>query len=358
MRNAQKFDPLLAYRTVDESEAIERARKNDAQFYYQKYKTELFRRVCPICDSSEYKILQPYADSFNIVQCKKCTLIYVQDAPSRDCLDDYYQNSESVKLLTEFYLKRNSISNNIVSNSRLEIVKDTALSLNKTKLSILEVGCGDGRFLKSVGEALHNKGFSVTLSGVEPNAYSAQIACENGVNVESMYIGSGSEDGKTLCENNYDLVFCFELIEHVPFPKQLLQSLYSAMCPGGKLILTTPHINGLENILTGYNGYRLLAHAICPPAHLQGFDKLSMGILAVRVGFCIESIEAKGAFDAYALQYYSDHKVLEEPSVNLYKLTNIIKRFGIQNAYESIQQLVNILDASSTMTCIFRKAQV
>lgn len=347
-------NPLLTYRSIEESEVIEQARKKDAQDYFRKYRNHLIQRVCPVCGSAEHKSLTNYAESFSVVQCEKCTLIFIKDAPNKACLDDYYQNSESVRLLTEFYINRNKQNRNPVSASRLANLVDTAVAMKQPHLNILEVGCGDGKFLRALKEALATRGIHVTLYGIEPNLEASGCARANGISIEQSYLGLEDIDEESSSES-YDLILLFEVIEHVVFPEKMLKKLYSDLKLGGVLILTTPNISGLENILTGYNGYRVLAHAICPPAHIQGFNRLTLGLLANRVGFFIHSIEARGLFDAYALQHYIRKNSLAGPGEQLYGLNKYFSLAEEQVFSAELQCLVNLLDASSTMTATFRK---
>lgn len=94
-------------------------------------------------------------------------------------------------------------------------------------------------------------------------------------------------------------MIAFELIEHLGSPKIAMTEIYNWLKFGG-VMLSTPNIEGLENIITGYNGSRVLAHAICPPQHIQGFSRITLSLLAFLTGFHIEEIKAVGSFDIYA----------------------------------------------------------
>jgi 2-polyprenyl-3-methyl-5-hydroxy-6-metoxy-1,4-benzoquinol methylase len=72
-------------------------------------------------------------------------------------------------------------------------------------------------------------------------------------------------------DGSIDCIIASEIIEHVPDPKRFLQSLFNALKPGGKLIITTPYNERIQ--------YSLCIHCnkLTPHnAHLHSFTQTSI----------------------------------------------------------------------------------
>lgn len=104
--------------------------------------------------------------------------------------------------------------------------------------SLLDIGCGDGRFICELSQTAPTK----QLVGVD---YSDRaIALASALNPELDYravdITSDRLDGQ-----QFDVVTLIEVIEHIP-PSELprfMEHAVSFLRPGGRLILTVPHRN-------------------------------------------------------------------------------------------------------------------
>ena len=78
----------------------------------------------------------------------------------------------------------------------------------------------------------------------------------------------------------YDIILHFELIEHLADPYTFMTSLYSLLKTDGVMFFSTPNADGLEMLASGYNDFRLLAHSIFPPMHLNAFSVSNIGHFA------------------------------------------------------------------------------
>ncbi|MUL63469.1 hypothetical protein BOO86_03245 [Mycobacterium sp. CBMA 234] len=60
--------------------------------------------------------------------------------------------------------------------------------------------------------------------------------------------------------SGYDLVLCWDVIEHLPSPMQALERMTAALNPGGGLVLAFPHLWSLKGLLTKFTPY--FVHAL------------------------------------------------------------------------------------------------
>ena len=93
--------------------------------------------------------------------------------------------------------------------------------------AILDVGCWDGRLLRSLPERW-------TKRGIEPNPLAAASARAAGIDVESTSLEAFADDGQ-----RYDAVLMLDVLEHLPDPNQAIERVYSLLVPGGFFLALT-----------------------------------------------------------------------------------------------------------------------
>jgi len=103
--------------------------------------------------------------------------------------------------------------------------------------SLVDVGCGDGRFLREAKERYPEK----DLFGVDysDRAINLARAMNPGVAFESRNIVTDP------LKQKFDVATLIEVLEHIP-PDQVeefIEEVHSLLHPGGHLILTVPHVN-------------------------------------------------------------------------------------------------------------------
>jgi hypothetical protein len=116
------------------------------------------------------------------------------------------------------------------------------------------------------------------------------------------------------------------------------------------LIGSTPNIEGLDNRVVPADGERLLAHGICPPAHVNGFSRPTLHSSLLLCNFDVIGLHAEGQFDVNAFWHYLESNKCDE-------YWSEFKNLVANCDHHRLQQLINSLDASSAMLFIARKAQ-
>ncbi len=101
--------------------------------------------------------------------------------------------------------------------------------------SVLDVGCGGGM----AAEAMARRGSLVTaIDASEAMIKTAKLhAAESGLSIN--YLETHAEQFLQMSTKQFDVVTCFEMVEHVPDPHHTLTALSQLVRPGGWLILST-----------------------------------------------------------------------------------------------------------------------
>ncbi|MFT6267641.1 MAG: 2-polyprenyl-6-hydroxyphenyl methylase/3-demethylubiquinone-9 3-methyltransferase [Alphaproteobacteria bacterium] len=120
---------------------------------------------------------------------------------------------------------------------RVDLIEQQANSLFGK--NIIDIGCGGG----ILSEALALRGAKVT--GLDMAKASLDVAnlhrLESGVKVD--YVLSTAEDWALQHSQQYDVVACLEMLEHVPDPASVVAACSRLVKPGGVVVFSTINRN-------------------------------------------------------------------------------------------------------------------
>jgi len=129
-----------------------------------------------------------------------------------------------------------------------------------TKGTLLDVGAATGFFLKLAVD----RGWSGI--GIEPSAHASAIGREKGLDVRTTTFQADS-----IPPASVDVITLWDVIEHVPDPRAVLQAAYRALRPGGLVAINTPDSGSLIARILGHKW-----HLVVPPEHLFLFNLMSL----------------------------------------------------------------------------------
>ena len=117
---------------------------------------------------------------------------------------------------------------------RLEYIQKNT---NLKNADILDLGCGGGLLT----EQMHKHGANVV--GLDASSKTIKIAKKHAKeqNLKIDYVNTNIEEYSN--KKKFDVIICFELIEHVPNPSKLIENISKIIKPGGKLFLSTINRN-------------------------------------------------------------------------------------------------------------------
>jgi len=332
-------------RTYKEAAEIYAQRLIDAKIIFEKHHQNFSYRSCPVCGSSDVYHLDPFHETYGVDRCCVCQTAFVNPAPNAEALKDYYNNAPSNLMLDQRYRARSKEKKTFILDDRVDVVLELLHTFDSKKtVRILEVGCGSGGFLSRLSSVLSagTYGQKVNLSGIDIDE-NAILAC---VDKRLQLTCCSAEAYVKRQSSQYDIVLHFELIEHLVDPYAFIRDVRKLLKPGGFTVFTTPNASGLELVSSGYNKFRLLAHGIFPPMHLNAFSAYNMTHFAIRSGFHLFRIRTPGKLDVDMISLTRDER--DDAGVRAIAPLDY-------HAKGIIQYLISYLNASSHMECIFRR---
>ena len=245
--------------------------------------------ACPNCGSDSFRFLVTKR-GYDLVRCAECRLVRVRPMPSAEEIADIYRADAGYhdQMAADAGAEAWRAGN---SRGKVQLVERFA-----EPGRILEVGCSAGHFLAAAAQAGWNS------EGVELSPDTAAAARER----TGRKVHVGTLESAELVAESFDVVTMWDVIEHMPRPREALARTWEILAPGGILAIETPNEEGLYPRLslalaplTGIWG-----HAE-PPYHLVQFSKTTLTDMLDRSGFDILHIEQKGLPLSYTLSLAS-----------------------------------------------------
>ena len=204
-------------------------------------------------DSKAYRTSDIFGNSFHIAHCQHCGAYSLQPPPDDKLLalayDDSYYGEQSKKF--SFPLVEN-----ILDWFRQGRARNISRYLKEGD-SLLDIGCGNGYFLFSVG-----KQKPIKLFGIEPEGGSARRAAQ----IPGIQLKIGVLEPGDFQPNSLDAITLIHVFEHLTEPATTLDIITGIIKPGGILMMSFPNIDSWQSRMFKGNWLHL-----DPPRHLFFF---------------------------------------------------------------------------------------
>lgn len=172
--------------------------------------------------------------------------------------------------------------------------------------SLLDVGAGNGYFV-----ALASREFSFEASGLELSSEEVQFA-KDILNVHLV------REDIAQHRMSYDVVTCFNVLEHVLDPRLFITELVKRLKPGGFLVITTPNPGCIHRRLRGLKNWNM----VIPPHHINLFTKASLNTLMARENLIPIDYQTLSTYVNFIRQFDSSNLILRRLFFNLLKMLN------------------------------------
>lgn len=271
---------------------------------------------CALCGpGTEYRVLYPerlqestidfvarktpIRQHFRVVECRGCGLIYSTPILSSETIYRLYQHCS--------FLHEGQLGN-MLRDYRNQLRH--VVSLLPAKGRLLEIGCANGFFL----EAALELGFD-DVCGVEPSEDAVRKAPPH---IRPKIINSiFSPD--LLPKGSFDIVCCFQVLDHLLDPKEVLLGAQALLREGGVLLLINHNIRSWLPRLLGEG---------CPMydiEHIYLFDRKTAAQLLETTGY--EVVRVANIPNSYTLSYAT--KMFPLPGLLKRSLIALLDRIGL-----------------------------
>jgi len=133
----------------------------------------------------------------------------------------------------------------------------------------LDVGAGNGLFVKVAGEEFGWKARGIELSTAEV-VFAKEVL---GVEIETKMLADVPEQ--------FDLLTSFNVLEHVTDPKGLIAEMRDRLNAGGLLVMSTPNPGCAQAKVKGLRDWGMVS----PPHHINIFTRASLELAVTQSGF-------------------------------------------------------------------------
>ena len=280
---------------------------------------------CDLCGSTESELFaegtdyeyQTTLETFRFVRCLRCSYVYLNPRPDEAELGTIYPSN-----YYSYVQRENRPGDGAISqlraryfSGRLREVFAHLLSPGQT-IRVLDVGCGDGRFLDLMKMCF---GDDVETHGIDFDEDAVRAAAANGHRTRV-----GRIEDTDYPSGHFDIVYISHVIEHLASPREFVLAARELLREGGVLHIETPNIDCAERRLFGktyWGGYHF-------PRHWHLFTPETLTKLGEETGFEVRSL-------AYATSpvffNWSLHHVLwDNPATR-----SLSRMFGVTSIYRN-----------------------
>lgn len=259
-------------------------------------------RPCPICGSSdarpfmELNNFQFYSDSSHVpklftvrnVQCLDCSTLFMNPCYSK------YGFSVLFDEAARSY-------GSLLEHTEDQIQWLTAHSLLENGIRILDVGCFEADFLSALPENIKKIGVDIDKKAIERGL--------NKIHDQNIKLFAGDLSSFSMIDEIPDTITMFHVLEHLPYPLEVLKSLHAISDKSTKLIIEVPIIeNGNTNNIHGFFSIQ----------HTTHFSKNSLSD-------CLRNSGWETTF-TYEVEKYNGYRVIARKSHLHKQETNFIEK--------------------------------
>ena len=249
---------------------------------------------CPVCGGSDFKDHWDCGE-YSFVQCRICRLVLQNPQPVFEHLDNRYD---------EDYFKYEQKNEQLFFQLMLKSLSDISFETKPEDpllgKSFLDIGCATGALV----EYMKNEGWD--SKGVEL----CEQAADFGSKTRNIDIFSGTVEQAFYDDNQFDVIHCSHLIEHLNNPALYLDEVVRILKPGGLFLCTTPNSDGFQAKLFGSKWRSAIAD------HMFLFSRKNLQRLMKSRNFTIEKVRTWGGLgQGYGPRWFK--KILDSTAKKL-----------------------------------------
>jgi len=216
---------------------------------------------CPVCGKADFfteiegRDFESGTGRYRVECCRQCGVRFTNPRPTAESAFELYRTRDSTD-----YVRSNRITDRLRSLTIRRWIGKVTAHAGRFE-SVLDYGCGDGFFAAQLARYAASADITaVDLHEVPPAGLNG-----HGV-VHYRSFGQLRREPK-----RYQLIFCRQVIEHVPDPQAVAAELEALLAPGGMLVVEVPNYRSVWRKLFGRYYFALYL-----PRHLLHFDETTL----------------------------------------------------------------------------------
>lgn len=245
-------------------------------------------RNCPICGHNDVENWVQAPDryhgkrqAYQLVRCASCSMVWLDNPPKPEELGQHYGADYDKAIGTA----------GETSPGRWRH-RWEALSKYRTSGSLLDLGCSSGSFLASLDRR------SWKLHGIEMSS----VAAKKAETISGAQVFVGDVLSAPFPPKSFDVITCFDVLEHLYEPAKVLAKVQEWLKPGGIFYVLVPNIESIEALF-----FKSYWYGLELPRHLSHFSPRSLRKLAESVGLQVVSLAThRNSSLIYNLRYISN----------------------------------------------------
>lgn len=200
---------------------------------------------------------------FTILKCKSCNLVFSDPMIAGD--KKFYQ-----------YIYKKMPPTGVRWEFKIFIKKiHQWLNQLKTRPSILDIGCGDGSFVKLCLK------YKFNCKGLDFNADRLAFAAKSGGKKQNFINSNLNSFGSKIKKNEYNIFTMWHVLEHCCDPLSVIQNIAKNSNPGAFLAISVPSDKYIVEKISEVN---ILQY---PPHHLTRWSKTSLQLLGSKYDYSL-----------------------------------------------------------------------
>lgn len=243
---------------------------------------------------------------FRIRKCESCSIVFLDHHPDPDMLRAFY---------SEEYFRAGGDDRGYESYADCEPFLTKTFRNRVARLhrhvpggNVLDIGCGYGFFLKCLDDRF--KGIGLDIS-----EHAVRVAREE----SGVEAGVGPLTRSAFPVDHFSLVTMWDVIEHLPDPRDTLDIVHGVLKDDGVLALTTGNV---ESVAARVSGKRW--HLFTLPDHLWFFSRRTLTDLLEKVGFRV--VEIRNEWSYYSVDY-----LIERAAKTLVRSRSLTRRMPLKS---------------------------
>ncbi len=229
---------------------------------------------CPVCGQAGAQEwlrapdrLHGRQEKYTLTRCPACSLVWLSNPPKPSEMDLHYTDA--------YHRLISAGGQNAPARWR---ARKAALTQCKQSGTLLDLGCSSGSFLESM------KGEAWNLYGIEMSAEGAKMA--EARSKAQVFVGNILD--APFPRESFDVITCFDVLEHLYEPRQVMDRVGEWLRPGGIFYVLVPNVDSAEARVFGsyWHGLEL-------PRHLFHYSPASLKFIAESAGLKEVSLETR-----------------------------------------------------------------